>query len=111
MAAGLRDGEIEDSYLRVIRLLAIMTVGGYAFDDRLNKFNRSMNRGYRLSKWFVKEFGSTQCQEITECDFSDLQGISNYIEGRCINRCRIIADKVAEKVQQILAQTETIQTN
>ena len=111
MAIGLRDGEIEGSYLRVIRLLAIMTAGGYAFDDRLNKFNRSMNRGYRLSKWFVKEFGSTQCQAITQCDFSDSQGICNYIEGGCINRCRIIADKVAEKVQQILAQTETIQTN
>ena len=48
MAIGLEAGEIEDSRLRVIRLLAIMTVGGDAFDDRLNKFNPSMNRGYRL---------------------------------------------------------------
>ena len=65
MAIGLKAGEIENSRLRVIRLLAIMTVGGDAFDDRLNKFNRSMNRGYRLSKWFASEFGSTQCRTIT----------------------------------------------
>jgi hypothetical protein len=104
MAIGLRDGEIEDSYLRVIRLLAIMTAGGYAFDEKLNKFNRSMNRGNKLSKWFIKEFGSTQCQAITQCDFSDSKGICNYIEGGCLTKCKMIAGKVAEKVQQILAQ-------
>jgi hypothetical protein len=103
MAIGLRDGEIEDSYLRVIRMLAIMTAGGYAFDERINKFNRSMNRGYRLSKWFVKEFGSTQCQAITQCDFSDSTGVSNYIEGDRITKCRTIAAQVAEKVQMMLA--------
>lgn len=103
MAVGLRAGEIENSYLRVIRLLAIMTAGGYAFDERINKFNRSMNRGYRLSKWFVKEYGSTQCQAITGCEFSNSIGVSNYIEGDLITRCKSIAAKVAEKVQIILA--------
>lgn len=102
MVIGLRAGEIEDSYLRVIRLLAIMTAGGNAFDERINKFNRSMNRGYRMSKWFMKEFGSTQCQAITQCDFSDTAGVSNYIEGDLITKCRVIAGKVAEKVQAIL---------
>ena len=53
MAIGLKAGEIENSRLRVIRLLAIMTAGGDAFDDRLNRFNPSMNRGYRLSRWFA----------------------------------------------------------
>ena len=91
MAIGLRAGEIEDSPLRVIRLLAIMTAGGNAFDERINKFNRSMNRGYKLSKWFTKEFGSTQCQAITGCDFSDPTGVSNYIEGDQIKKCRTIA--------------------
>jgi hypothetical protein len=103
MTIGLKEGEIENSPLRVIRLLAIMTVGGYAFDEKINKFNRSMNRGYRLSKWFVKEFGSTQCQAITQCDFSDTSGVSNYIEGGCITRCRRITEKVAERVQEMLA--------
>jgi C_GCAxxG_C_C family probable redox protein len=107
MAVGLRAGEIENNILRVTRMLAIMTAGGYAFDERLNKFNRSMNRGYRLSKWFAKEFGSTQCQAITQCDFSDPSGVSNYIEGDLITKCRTIAGKVAEQVQMMLAEPES----
>lgn len=103
MAIGLRAGEIENSYRRVIRLLAIMTAGRNAFDERINKFNRSMNRGYRLSRWFVKEFGSTQCQAITQCDFSDSTGVSNYVEGNLITNCKTIAAKVADKIQKILA--------
>ena len=103
MALGLLAGEIENSPMRVIRLLAIMTIGGNAFDEKINKFNRSMNRGYKLSKWFVKEFGSTQCQAITQCDFSDLTGVNNYIEGDCITRCKQIAEKVAIKVQTIIS--------
>jgi hypothetical protein len=106
MAIGLRIGEIEDNPLRVIRLLAIMTVDGNAFDDRLNKFNHSMNLGYKLSKWFTKEFSSTQCQKITGCDFSDPLGVNNYIEGGCLTRCRHITEKVAEKVQGMISTQE-----
>ena len=102
MAIGLRIGEIEDSPLRVIRLLAIMTADGNAFDDRLNKFNHSMNLGYKLSKWFAKEFGSTQCQAITQCDFADPLGVDNYIAGNCVTRCKQIAEKVADKVKLML---------
>jgi len=105
MAIILREGEIENSPLRVIRLLAIMTVGGYAFDDKINKFNRSMNRGYKLSKWFAKEFGSTQCQAITQCDFSDPASVDNYIEGNCMTRCKHISEQVAGRVQQMLAKS------
>jgi hypothetical protein len=79
-----------------------MTVGANAFDERINKFNRSMNHGYRLSKWFVKEFGSTQCQVITHCDFSSDTGVSVYIEADAISKCRAIAAAVASKVQTIL---------
>ncbi len=104
MVIGLEQGEIENSYLRVIRLLAIMTAGGNAFDDRLNKFNHSMNEGYRLARWFKKEFGSTQCQAITGCDFSSSSGVSKYVESDCITGCRQIAEKVAGEVQQRLAE-------
>ena len=104
MAMGLKDGEIEDSPLRVIRLLAIMTVGGDAFDDRLNKFNPSMNRGFRLSRWFAGEFGSTQCRKITGCDFADPSGVSRYIDGDQLSRCRTIGCRVAEQVQSLLSQ-------
>jgi hypothetical protein len=86
----------------VIRLLAIMTVGGDAFDDRLNKFNPSMNRGFRLSRWFAGEFGSTQCRKITGCDFADPGGVSGYVEGDQLSRCRTIGCKVAEQVQSLL---------
>ncbi len=103
MAIGLRIGEIEDSSLRVIRLLAIMTTDGNAFDDKLNKFNHSMNLGYKLSRWFAKEFGSTQCGEITKCDFSNSQGVDNFVDTGGITHCQEIAKKVAEKVQQVLA--------
>jgi hypothetical protein len=106
MAIGLRTGEIEDSPLRVIRLLAIMTVGGNAFDEKINKFNRSMNHGYKLSRWFTKEFGSTQCQAITHCNFSDPTGVNNYIEGDRITRCKQIAEKVAVKVQTMTSTLE-----
>jgi hypothetical protein len=88
MAIGLRAGEIENSIPRVIRLLAIMTAGGNAFDERINKFNQSMDRGYRLSSWFVKEFSSTQCQVITQCDFSVPGGVSSYIENDRLRSCK-----------------------
>ena len=102
MAVGLRAGEIENSIPRVIWLLTLMTFGGNAFDERINKFNRSMNNGYRMSKWFKGEFGSTQCQAITGCDFSDTTGVSDYIAGDKVTKCRMIAGKVAEKVQTML---------
>lgn len=103
MAIGLHIGEIENSPLRVARLLAIMTAGGNAFDERLNKFNRSMNRGYKLSRWFIKEFGSTQCQSITQCDFSCPAGVGQYIESGQIANCRQIADQVAGRVQTLIS--------
>ena len=103
MAVGLKAGEIENSRLRVIRLLAIMTVGGDAFGDHLNKFNPSMNRGNRLAKWFAGEFGSTQCRKVTGCDFSDPTGVSTYIDSELITGCRGIGCRVAEQVELMLA--------
>lgn len=109
MVIGLRTGEIEDSPSRVIRLLLRMTFGGNAFDEKINKFNRTMNTGYRISKWFTKEFGSTQCQAITGCDFSTQAGVSKYVEGGCVKGCRQIAAKVAEKVQKTLGDLNAMQ--
>jgi C_GCAxxG_C_C family probable redox protein len=106
MVVGLRSGEIENSRLKVIRMLIRMTFGGDAFDENINRFNRSMNAGYRMAKWFRHEFGSTQCQAITKCDFSTQAGVSKYIESDCATRCREIAEKVAERVQKTLAELE-----
>jgi C_GCAxxG_C_C family probable redox protein len=103
MALGLRRGEVENSLPRVLRMIVIMTAGGNALEDSLNKFNPSLSRGYRLSKWFVKEFGSTQCRAITQCDFSSTAGAEQYLKSDRITKCKEIAEKVAERVKQMLA--------
>ncbi len=103
MALGLKNGEIENSHLRVLRMLMVATAGGNWAEDRLNKFNISMNRGNQLSEWFVREFGSTQCRAITQCDFSSQSGVNKYIESDGISRCRTITGWVAEKVKGMLA--------
>ena len=104
MAVGLKLGEIEDSYLRVIRMLATMIAGGNALADHMNKFNRLMNIGHRMSKWFKKEFGSTLCREITQCDFSSLEDVHRYIENGSLTTCKIIAEKVARQAERIIKQ-------
>lgn len=106
MAIGLKIGEIENSYLRVTRMLALMVSGGYAFNDEVNKFNRALNTGHRLSKWFRTEFGSTQCQAITQCDFSCKESAGKYIASDGITRCRKIAKMVAEQVQNIFEKIQ-----
>jgi hypothetical protein len=99
MAVGLKTGEIEDSPRRVIRMIAIMATGGNAFGDEINQFNKTMNRGYRMSKWFRRQFGSTQCRAITGCDFATPEGVKKYIEGDQLAMCRSIAGEVAKIVQ------------
>ena len=104
MAIGLKLGEIEDSYLRVVRMLATMIAGGNAFADHMNKFNRVMNIGNRMSKWFTKEFGSTLCREVTQCDFSSLGDVHRYIEKGSVTTCKTIAEKVANQAERIILQ-------
>ena len=102
MAIGSRSGQIENSPSRVIRMLYRMTTGGDAFDEKINKFNRSMNAGYRMSRWFTNEFGSTQCHAITRCDFTTMEGVSTYIESGCVTKCKLIARRMAEEVKNTL---------
>jgi len=104
MAVGLKLGELEDSYLRVIRMLATMIVGGNALADNMNKTNRLMNIGNRMSKWFTKEFGSTLCREITQCEFSSIEDVYRYIEKGSVTTCKIIAEKVARQAERIIKQ-------
>jgi C_GCAxxG_C_C family probable redox protein len=104
MAVGLKLGEIENSYPRVVRMLTTMVVGGNAFADHLNKFNRLMNIGHRMSKWFRQEFGSTLCREVTQCEFSSLGDVHRYIETGTVNTCKMIAEKVAMQAETIIKQ-------
>jgi hypothetical protein len=98
MVLGLMLGEIENSHLRVLRMLGTMAIRGDAFADDLNAFNRIMNLGNRLSQWFRAEFGSTQCGAITQCDFSTTEGVQRYIDGDGTARCSAIAHSVAHRV-------------
>lgn len=102
MSVGLKLGELEDSYLRVIKMLATMMVGGNALADNMNKTNRLMNIGNRMSKWFAKEFGSTICREVTQCDFSSFKDVQRYIGKGSVNTCKIIAEKVARQAEEII---------
>jgi hypothetical protein len=104
MTVGLNLGEIEDSNLRVFRMMATMIAGGNALADNMNKFNKLLNIGHRMSKWFKKEFGSTLCREITQCDFSSLGDIHRYIENGSLTTCKIIAEKVARQAEMIIKQ-------
>jgi hypothetical protein len=87
-------------------MLMRMTFGGNAFDESINKFNRTMNARYRMSKWFSQEFGSTQCRAITQCDFATSTGVDSYIESDCVTRCRKTAEMVAERVRGTLGELE-----
>ena len=104
MAVGLKLGEIENSYIRVTRMLATMIVGGNALADHMNKFNRLLNIGKRMSKWFKNEFGSTLCREVTQCDFSSLGDVHRYIKNGSLTTCKIIAEKVARQAEMIIKQ-------
>jgi hypothetical protein len=95
-------GGIEHSRFRVIRMIGLMVIGGDAFADNYNEFNKTMNRGHRLSRWFAEQLGSTQCRWITRCDFSTDSGVSQFIERGTIQRCRTLADRVALEVDRVI---------
>jgi len=103
MALGLALGEIEDSRLRVLRMIGTMAVGGDAFRDDLNAFNRTMNLGHRLARWFAGRYGSLQCRAITGCDFATAAGVERYVAGGGVERCAALAREVAEEVDDLIA--------
>lgn len=104
MAVGLSLGEIEDSRLRVMRMIALMMTGGDALRDDVNKFNKIMNTGHRMSEWFTEEYGSTQCRAITRCDFSNPADAQSFQGNNQIERCRKIARGVARRAREIITR-------
>lgn len=105
LALGLARGEIENSHLRVLRMIGLMAVRGDAFADGVNAFNKTMNCGNRLAQWFTAEFGSTQCCAITQRDFSAVEGAQGYIADGGTARCRAIAQSVAQWVLDTIRPT------
>ncbi len=105
VALGAARGEIENSHLRVARMIGLMAVGGDAFADRINAFNRLMNMGNRLARWCSERFGSTLCAALTGCDFATSAGVRRYVEGGGVSRCRDMAQAVAVEVRRVLGST------
>jgi len=99
---GRRLGAVENSHLRVLRQVAAMAVRGDAFADDRNAFNRAMNRGHDLARWFAGRFGSTQCRELTGCDIATLDGVKRYVDRHTVTRCEGMAREVALRVQGIV---------
>jgi hypothetical protein len=104
MALGLALGEIENSRARVARMIATMAVGGDAFADEVNAFNRVMNLGHELSEWFEAEFGSTQCRALTRCDFASAADVDEYIDRDGTADCARLARRVAEHVSAMVGR-------
>lgn len=107
MALGLALGEIEDSHVRVARMIATMAVRGDAFADDLNAFNRVMNLGHELSEWFEAKFGSTQCRALTGCDFASTADVDGYIDRDGTADCARLARRVAEQVSAMVERAST----
>jgi hypothetical protein len=106
MALGLALGTIENSRPRVLRMIATMAVGGDAFADSRNAFNRIMNLGHHLADWFKAEFGNTSCRTLTQCDFSTKEGFRSYVENDGTTRCGVIADAVARRTRALIREHE-----
>jgi C_GCAxxG_C_C family probable redox protein len=104
LAIGSKVGEIEDSYLRVMNMMAKMMTGGDAMADDVNKFNRAINVGNRLMSWFEEEYKSTTCADVASVDFANRESVGNYINSGGVSRCRNVAKSVAKKVREILVE-------
>ncbi len=103
MALGVAVDQIEGSRIRVLRMIATMAAGGNAFADDMNAFNRVMNLGHELARWFGAEFGSTQCRALTGCDFATTDGVRDYIARDGVSACTAMARQVSSRVTKMLA--------
>jgi len=102
MLTSRRLAVIENSYLRVFRMIALMLAKRDAFADHINTFNVTMNIGNRMARWFAAEFGSTQCRDITGSDFSSAADVRRFLSGGGVVKCRTIAKKVAGKTGEVI---------
>jgi hypothetical protein len=99
MLLGLAFGEVEDSPRRVLRMLGLMAVRGDALADGVNAFNRAMNEGHELVTRFTAAAGSSQCRELTGCDFSATADVRRYAESGGVSGCQERAHLVAAQVR------------
>jgi C_GCAxxG_C_C family probable redox protein len=99
IALSASEAKIENSFIRVARMNKMLKENdNRAMSDELNGFNRAINSGTELGEWFLKEFGATTCYEICGSNFSQKKDVVNFLSGKCLNRCSVITEKVADKV-------------
>ncbi|HKK43416.1 MAG TPA: C-GCAxxG-C-C family protein [Bacteroidales bacterium] len=95
---------IESSYVRVARMNKLLKMNDKkAMNNDINKFNTAINKGRELGTWFQREFGSTTCLDICGYNFSRGKDVSDYISGKCIGKCSLIAEQVGKKVNSIIS--------
>lgn len=88
-------------------MIATMALRGDAIADDVNKFNRVVNLGHELARWFEAEFGSTHCRAVTGCDFATAEGVHGYIDHDGTSECARIARLVAERVAEMVAAADS----
>jgi len=104
LAIGLRFGDIEDSYGRVLRWMLQLFMDGDIKREDLNKFNRSVNISQELATWFEGEFGNTKCYDLTKADFGTREGVDRYLSENKLDYCRGVVENTAKKVREIIKE-------
>jgi hypothetical protein len=103
MAISSATAKVENSYSRVARMNRLLRhESNEAMDEEINNFNRSINYGEELGRWFRNEFGSTKCYDIWRLNFSDKKDVNSFISGKCTLQCTYIAKKVTQKVKLMI---------
>jgi len=104
LALSAATARMEDRYGKVAKMNRLLVHGrtNEAMAEEINNFNRSILLSDELGSWFRKEFGSTNCFGIWGYNFSKVKDAENYISGRCIKQCKLIAEKVAGQVRTML---------
>jgi len=102
LAVGLRFGEIEESFGRVLKGMIQLFRDGDIKREEANKFNRTINLAQELAIWFEKKFGYTKCYDLIKVDFKTSEGVDQYLSENKMNYCIKIAEKTAEKIREII---------
>jgi hypothetical protein len=105
LAIGLATGKIENSYLRVMAMMAKMLSGGDMMDEGINNFNAAINRGQALMEWFEQTYGTTSCAGLTGINIQASESAGNYFSNGGIKRCDAMAGAVASKTRGIIGNT------
>ncbi len=67
--------------------------------------DKAINGVRRLYADFLKEFGSTDCQPLSHCDFSNPEDLSRYVQDKgWKNTCDIFLKFVMNKCTQMAEQ-------